>query len=107
MRALISLLIVCSFLLNCGTVLVNAPAGEDIKLLSEADATTVKTTMRCWFLLYGLVPVSGNSTDEVIAKSGLNNVKVRTYYGIVDIIIDVFLGWLTIHTRTVEIEGTK
>lgn len=106
MKTLISSLIICSFLLNCGTVLVNAPTGKDVKLLSEADATTVKTTMRCWYLLYGLVSISGNSTGKVIAEKGLTNVKVKTYYGVMDYIFGLLLGGLTVSTRTVEIEGT-
>jgi len=106
MKGLFSLLIICSLLLNCGTVLVNAPADKQVKLLSETDATTVKTTMRCWYLLYGLVPISGNSTDKIIAEKGLTNVKVKTYYGVMDYIFGILLGGLTLSTRTVEIEGT-
>lgn len=90
---------------NCGTVLVNAPAKEDVRLMSETEASSFKTKMKCWYVLWGLVPISNNSTADIIAKHQLKNTRVKTYYSFVDFLINMVLGSFTIYTNTVEIEG--
>ena len=92
---------------GCATLYVSAPPGADVTLLSENAPMQTKIAKHHWYLLWGLVPISDNSVEPVIAEYNLTGVRVKTYYGVVDFIIDVFLGWTTLHTRTVEIEGTR
>ncbi len=96
-----------SVLPSCATLYVNAPPGEDIKLMAEDEPMQTKIEKRHWYLLWGLVPISDNSVEPIIADYGLKGVRVETYYGVVDFIIDIFLGWTTLHTRTVQVEGTR
>ncbi len=104
-KLLIFLVLITVFITNCGTILVNAPPKEDIRLLSETEPTSFKTSMRTWYVLWGLVPITNNSTADIIAKHQLKNVKVKTYYSFVDYVIAAFLGGFTIYTKTTEIEG--
>ncbi|MGQ9534880.1 MAG: hypothetical protein ACUVTF_06575 [bacterium] len=104
MKSLISILIIGSMLLGCAPVMVNAPPYET-KLLSESDSAPGKTTLRCWYLLWGLVPISNNATDEIIAQKGYKGVRAKVYHNIIDIVIDVIFGGI-IYSQTVEIEGT-
>lgn len=93
------------FILSCATVKINAPIGKEVTLLSETDSATFKTTKKVWYLLWGLVPVTDNSTETTIAQYNLKNVRVTTQYDVIDYVVSFFLGWLTIHSKTVIIEG--
>ncbi|MCX7705836.1 MAG: hypothetical protein N2115_06220 [bacterium] len=104
-KPLIFLVLIALIAVNCGTVIMSAPPREDVKLLSEADPTAFKTTMKCWYVLWGLVPISNNSTAEVIAKYQLKNVRAKTYYSFVDYLINMVLGTFSIYTNTTVIEG--
>lgn len=104
-KLLIFLVLITVFITNCGTVLVNAPPREDIRLLSETESASFKTSMKTWYVLWGLVPITNNSTADIIAKHQLKNVKVKTYYSVVDFLIGALLGGFSIYTRTTEIEG--
>jgi hypothetical protein len=104
MRILASIIIIAFLLSSCAPVMINAPAREDVKLLSEADVATYKTTKRCWYFLWGLVPISDHSTAEIIAKHGLKNIRAKSYYSAVDFLIDCLTGGV-LTTWTVEVEG--
>jgi len=104
MKHSISILIIAVILLNCAPVLINAPT-QETKLLSEGDTAPGKTSLRCWYLLWGLVPISNNATAEIIASKGYKGVRAKVHHNIVDICIDIIFGGL-LYTQTVEIEGT-
>jgi hypothetical protein len=102
---LMLLLFITAMSVNCGTVIVAAPPGKSIELLDEGDVARVVTVKKCWYLLWGLVPISNNSIAPIVADYQLKSVRVNTYYSAVDFIISFFLSFTTLHTRTVEIEG--
>jgi len=102
---LLALLLITAITINCGTVIIAAPPGKDIELLSEGDVARVVAIKKCWYLLWGLVPISNNSTAPIVADYQLKSVRVSSYYSAVDFIISFFLGFTSLHTRTVEIEG--
>ncbi|MEO0115121.1 MAG: hypothetical protein ABIK93_06555 [candidate division WOR-3 bacterium] len=91
--------------MNCATVSIVAPTGKKVVLAAETDPTTFKTTKKVWYVIWGLVPITDNSTEELITKYNLENVRVKTQYDIVDFLISYFLGFLSIHTKTVIVEG--
>ncbi len=91
-------------LLNCGAVLVNAPRGQTVTLLAD-EPTIVKVTMRNWYVLWGLIPLTNNSTGEMIGRANLTGVRVRKYFGPLDFVLNIILSPLTLHTNTVVIEG--
>ena len=102
---LLAVLLIIVITINCGTIIVAAPPGKDIELLSENEAGRVVTMKKCWYLLWGLVPISNNSIAPVVADYQLKSVRVTSYYSPIDFIVSFFLGFTTLHTRTVEIEG--
>jgi hypothetical protein len=92
---------------GCATVYVNAPPGREVRLMSEDEPMQSKLQTRAWYVLWGLVPISPNATADKIADHDLKGVRVQEYYGVVDILIDIFLGWTTLHTRTIDIEAQR
>jgi hypothetical protein len=90
---------------GCGTVLITAPPESNIRLLAELEPATSKVTMKNWYVLWGIVPLTNNNTSDVIARHALKNVRVKTYFSFVDALINYVLGGLSIYTNTVDIEG--
>jgi hypothetical protein len=50
--------------------------------------------------------LTDNTTQDIIEKNGLKQVRVETKYGFVDYLISVVLGFVTIRTRTMVVEGS-
>ena len=61
---------------------------------------------RCWYALWGLVPIGDNSTDSLIPET-VKKVRVETKYTVLDFLINIFTGVVTIETNTVEIYEVK
>jgi predicted small secreted protein len=57
---------------------------------------------RCWYALWGLVPIGDNSTDSLIPATA-KRVRVETKYKVSDFLINIFTGLVTIETFSVEI----
>jgi hypothetical protein len=104
MTRLVLVAFACLLLVNCATVFVNAPPGRNITLLSN-EPTSVKITMRNWYVLWGLIPLTNNNTASMIGQVNLSGVRVRTFYRPLDFIENIFLSVISLHTNTVVIEG--
>jgi hypothetical protein len=70
------------------------------------DAPPVKIKKKVWYILWGLVPITSTSTADTM---GLCNemVKVQSYYGIDDILINAVSCWAVgglVMSKTVEIQ---
>ena len=92
-------------LVGCATVQVEAPGGTEIKLATE-DTTTYKRIVkkRVFYALWGLVPLTPNSTASMVNPRTTHEIKVKSYYNVVDFLISAVLGTITITSRTVEIQ---
>ncbi len=92
-------------LVGCATVQVEAPRGTDIKLSTE-NTTTYKRIVkkRVFYALWGLVPLTPNSTASMVNPRTTHEIKVKSYYNVVDYVISAVLGIVTITSRTVEIQ---
>jgi len=90
--------------LSCATVMVAAPPNSNVKLLGEIEPAQSKVLLTNWYLLWGLVPISNTSTSDQIAKYQLKDVRVKTYIGPVNWLVNVITNGL-IYMNTVEIEG--
>jgi predicted small secreted protein len=97
-------LLACLVFAGCMTVKVVAPPGQDITLLTEAEASSFKITKRAIFLIGGLIPIANNSTDDMLAKYDLENVRVTTEFDIIDWLISGITSGLVV-TKSVTIEG--
>ncbi len=56
---------------------------------------------RQWYVLWGLVPI--NDVDSAEMARDAEDYEIKTEQDILDIAISVFLGWTSIHARTVTV----
>lgn len=104
-RVLIPFVLFCLLFTSCATVSIVAPTGQNVMLAPETEGMTLKTSKKVWYVLWGLVPITNNSTEDLITKYNLQSVRVKTQYDVLDFLISYFLGFLTLHTKTVIVEG--
>ncbi|MDI7262111.1 MAG: hypothetical protein QME90_19625 [Thermodesulfobacteriota bacterium] len=57
---------------------------------------------RCWYALYGLIPLGDNSTDSIIPATA-KKVRVETKYKLSDALINLFTFLVSIETFSVEV----
>jgi|WetSurMetagenome_2_1015567.scaffolds.fasta_scaffold24648_4 hypothetical protein len=104
MPRLMLIALACLLLTNCAAVIVNAPPGKTVTLLSD-EPTQVHIAMKNWYLLWGLIPLTPNSTATMIGQANIASVRVKSYYRPIDCLENILLGVLTLHTNTVLLEG--
>jgi len=100
--SLVLLLVVGMSLAGCFTIRVGGKA----ELAPSTEEGTKIAQKRCWYALWGLVPISGNSTDSLIPETA-KRVRMETKYTIPDFLINIFTILLTIETFTVEVYEVK
>lgn len=103
---LVALAALVCLTVGCWTVKVEVPAGSNVKLTGnfEGAGPTVEK-FRIWYVLWGLVPISENSTAPKLQGKTLSEVSVQDQADVLDLVISFFLGIVSINTRTVEIRG--
>ncbi len=104
MKRLIILALLAGIMINCAEVMIEAPNKQNVKLLPESKTGSFSTEMKCLYLFWGLIPLTNNSTADLIAKYDMQNVKARTHYGIIDWLIGTLTGGI-LTSWSVEIEG--
>ena len=104
MKKIVSIMILLSFI-GCYAVRYVAPPQQDVKLMSEVDVGKVKLQKKVWYAVWGLVPITDNSTEDLIQKYNLKNVKAKSYISFLDWIISAFTGSFSIVCLTIEVEG--
>jgi len=87
---------------GCYTIKIGGKAD----LAPSTEEGTKIAQKRCWYALYGLVPISDNSTDSLIPGT-VKKVRVETKYKVSDFLINIFTGLVTIETFSVEIYEVK
>lgn len=60
-----------------------------------------KVKGRQWYALWGLVKIGDKDTHVMAGDSA--DYTIETKYGAVDWLVNFFLGWLTLRTRTVTV----
>ncbi len=93
-------------LVGCATVKVEAP--QPVKLASINEHTVPKASKKVFYLLWGLVPITDNSTSDLVAPytSGEKEIRVKitAKYDFVDWVISFLtLGILSSQTVSVEV----
>ena len=89
-------------LAGCFTIKVGGKA----QLASSGEEGTLVAEKRCWYALWGLVPLGDNSTDHVIPPQA-NKVRLETKYTILDALINMFTFLVSIETFSVEVYEVK
>ena len=100
--SLVLLIAVGMSVAGCFTIRV----GGKGELAPSTEEGTKIAQKRCWYALWGLVPIGDNSTDPLIPGT-VKKVRVETKYTIVDALINIFTFIVTIETFTVEIYEVK
>lgn len=99
------------FLMNsCYTVRVVSDVDRPITLASKTETLPYKETYRVWYILWGLVPISDNTTNKILRETKINKIRVTIKMSFVDYLISALLNAIiptTIATWTVEIEGAE
>lgn len=56
---------------------------------------------RQWYVLWGLVPI--NDVDSEALADGADDYEIITQAAPLDIVINIFTGWITVYSRTVTV----
>ncbi|MCX5803500.1 MAG: hypothetical protein NTU69_08230 [Proteobacteria bacterium] len=86
---------------SCSTINVTGNA----KLIPSTQEGTKIAEKRVWYALWGLVPISNNTTDDIVPAN--TNVRVETKYTFLDVVISIFTGLVTINCHTAEVYEVK
>ena len=105
MKKILPFLVALMFTVSCATVKVEAPSGSSIKLAPEVSPYNYTAKKRIFYVLWGLVPITDNSTASMLQGKNVTEVKVKTYTDVVDILISAVLGNFSIVSRTVEVDA--
>ena len=96
--ALLVLFIWVICFVGCFTIKIGGKA----QLASSHEAGTLVAQKRCWYALYGLIPLGDNSTDSIIPATA-KKVRVETKYKLSDALINLFTFLVSIETFSVEV----
>jgi hypothetical protein len=58
-----------------------------------------------FYVLWGLVPITDNSTGDLIKPKEV--VRVKTYMSVVDCLVTCVLGFVSVTSHTVDVEVIK
>ena len=100
--SLILLVAVTMCVVGCYTIKIGGKA----ELAPSSEEGTKIAQKRCWYAIWGLVPISDNSTDSLIPGT-VKKVRVETKYKVSDFLINIFTGLVTIETFSVEVYEVK
>src|SRR5512139_3656531 len=105
MKKLVSLILlftVAMSIAGCFTIRVGGKA----ELALSTEVGTKIAQKRCWYALWGLVPISDNTTDSLIPET-VKKVRVETKHTVSNFLINIFTILVSIETFTVEIYEVK
>ena len=105
MKKLLSVLVLLIFAVSCATVKVEAPSGSNIKLAPEVSTYNYTAKKRIFYVLWGLVPITDNSTASMLQGMNVKEVKIKTYFDFVDFLIQAVLGSFSVVSKTVEVNA--
>ena len=98
--------LLCLFLVvslaGCFTIKIGGKA----QLASTNEEGTLVAKKRCWYALWGLVPIGDNSTDNVIPPQA-DKVRLETKYTVPDALINMFTFLVSIETFSVRVYEVK
>jgi hypothetical protein len=96
--ALFILLLFSTSTVGCITMKIGGKA----QLAPSTEEGSKVAQKRCWFILFGLIPLNDNSIDSIIPATS-KKVRVETKWSFSDIVMNIFTELLTIVSFTAEI----
>ena len=97
----LALLILIIFTLST-TGCITMKVGGKAQLAPSTEEGTKVAEKRCWFILFGLIPLTDNSIDGSIPATA-KKIRVETKWTFLDIVMNIFTEVLTIISFTAEI----
>ena len=108
MRRISALVLAGLFSAGCATVVVEAPEGRRVPLATQDAPTEATYQKRVWYFLWGLVPLTNNSSADLVAKVPQGKkVRVKVQYSLTDVVIGIFTSLVSVVPQTVEVEVTR
>lgn len=99
-------ILICFLLFSsCGTVRLEVPKGQNVRLLMNAESSEIRVERTVWFWLWGAKPISDNSIKSEIEKYNLKEVRAYTTQSMTDNIVTLVTSLVSITRRTLIIEG--
>ena len=96
------LVILTVSLVGCAAVNVEAPPNASpITLAPKGAPCRLVTTQLNWYALWGLVPITNNTTTKALA--GVTKTRVKTEISPVNFLINIIGGIVTISTNTAKV----
>jgi hypothetical protein len=93
-KVVVTLLIVVLLLLHAGCAAHTHVVGDGAQ-----RGQTIES--RQWYVIWGLVPI--NDVDTNMMAGETSDYSITTEINALDFLINVFLGWITITSRTVTV----
>jgi hypothetical protein len=90
--AAILLVVFCFVLVGCFTIQHQVGNGAQ---------TGVSVEKKQWFILWGLVPLNNVKTNQM--AGGATDYTIKTEQNVVDVVIGLFTGYVTVYPRTVTV----
>lgn len=110
MLRLLSVFILFSITLlttGCGTMYLNAPTDQSVKLLPKSATTSVHIEKEVWFKWWGSQPIDAPDTATIIKQNQLKEVRLYMTNTLMDGIFNIFPGIIGFPRRTLIVEGNK
>ncbi len=95
----------CLLVSGCGSVRLVAPEGRELVLLEEEDETSVHTERRIWFWLWGSKKISDDTPAPEIEEYDLKEIRIDSKQTVLDTLINIVAGLVSIVCRTMVVEG--
>ena len=69
--------------------------------IGSGPESGVEQEKKQWYVLWGLIPLGNVDTAELADNA--ENYEIKTYYGPLDFLVNMFLGAFSFQTRTVVV----
>ncbi len=90
-----------SLIALCALLLVMTGCCMHTHVVGDGAQRGVDEQQRQWYVLWGLVPI--NDVDTKAMSGGETDYTIKTEQSALDVIINIFTGWVTVYSRTVTV----
>lgn len=103
----ISLLTAILFSFGCGTMYLDAPEDQSVKLLSRSEPASIRIEEKIRFKWWGAEPIDDPDTAAIIKEHQLKEVRLYMTNTFVDGLYNIIPGIFGFPRRTLIVEGNK
>ncbi len=93
--------IVAMLMILCMATVFTTSCMTNYHTIGKGSQTGSVKTGRQWYALWGLIKIGDVDTRKMAGES--TDYEIKTYFGGIDWLVGMFLGWLTLNTRTVKV----